>query len=229
VLQQSGGKASDRRKFPRRRVKIGCRWFPTDSTERKDAVIADISGGGIALVFNGPVPEEFVVETAILRKPVKMRLKRCGDPRTVARPDGVVGLQYGLRITAMAQEEWEHLRRVAVDKQATAVVPAPAPAQTPATKNSAAAPEETAEQKEDRRIKDMIPVAVQQQIVLKLALLKRLDRPGMDQIGLTTFSCSGKWMSDVTLEVKSRLTKGDQRFNSVFRFNVASNELEFVK
>jgi hypothetical protein len=229
VLQSPAGKASDRRKFPRRKVKIGCRWFLPDSPERKDAVIADISGGGIALVFNGPVPDEVMIETAVLKKPMKMKLKRCGEPRMISRPDGVVGLQYGLRITAMAQAEWEHLRRVAVDKEATAVAPAAAPASAVAAEKKTAVAVETPEQKEDRRIKDMIPVAVQQQMVLKLALLKRLDRAGLDQISLITMSCSGKWMSDVTLDVKSRVTKGKQEFRSVFTYNVDTGELAFVR
>lgn len=231
MLQQSAGKAADRRKFPRRKVKVGCRWFVPDSPERQEALIADISGGGIALVFNGPVPEEVVIETALLKTPLKMKVKRCGDPRMVSRPDGVIGMQYGLRITAMAQAEWEHLRRVATDKDVTAVAPPAAPAARAATEKKAhpAVAEETPEQKEDRRIKDMIPIAVQQQIVLKLALLKRLDRAGLDQIPLMMLACTGKWMSDVTLNVKSRSMKGKQEFQSVFTYNVDSGELAFVR
>ena len=36
-------------------------------------------------------------------------------------------------------------------------------------------------------------------------------------------------MSDVTLQIKSRVTKGNQTFTSVFRYNVESHEVEFVK
>jgi hypothetical protein len=119
----------------------------------------------------------------------------------------------------MAKDDWEHLRRVSVDKEVSAVV-GPAKA--------VAAPAEDRASAEDKRLKDMIPVAVQQQIILKLAILKRLDRPGLDQTPFVTYSCSGKWMSDVTLDVASRTAKG-KAHRSVFTYNVESKELTFVR
>ncbi|MDE2571742.1 MAG: PilZ domain-containing protein [bacterium] len=185
--------SANRRRFSRRRKPFSAVYFPTQE-ERMPAIGLDISGGGLCLLTQQPLPPRTACLSAVVLigdRPVSIG----GEIRwrDTVNYQGRPHYRYGLRFVAIDDVDWEHIMRFA-------------------TGEGDAIPSEGSTLDAAQR-DALVPSLAQRRIVEKLVQSQRLDRPRRPSSALVEYRFDGYMMRQgvpyLRLTVRSKRTLFD--------------------
>lgn len=109
------GKEPNRRKYPRKRKPYRATVSLDGGLSQKPAIGLDISGGGLCLLTQEPVPkDEFEIRATIDARMVRLRAKSVWQD-TVSH-QGKSVWRYGMRFTGISADDWDAVVRYTTDK-----------------------------------------------------------------------------------------------------------------
>ncbi len=111
------GKEQNRRKFPRKRKPYRAS-YTLDGITMRTAIGLDISGGGLCILTQAPVPrDEFDVRVELDAHSVRMRAKIVWHDNV--QHQGKKVWRYGMRFVGIAADDWDAIMRYATDRPVT--------------------------------------------------------------------------------------------------------------
>lgn len=195
----------NRRRFPRRAKPFSAVYFPT-ADARFPAVGLDIGGGGMCLLTQEPlsdaIREELQVIALVAEKPVAISASVCWTESVQHK--GKDHFRYGLKLKAIADQDWDLIMRWAMDEHLAAEAPSSGTVLTATQRDS------------------LIPVRTQHQIATALVKKARLDPTDESRLPLVEYKFEGYTMRKnvpfYKLTVRSK--KSDHRTIEEFRTQV---------
>ncbi len=111
------GKEQNRRKFPRKRKPYRAS-YTLDGITMRTAIGLDISGGGLCILTQAPVPrDEFDVRVELDAHSVRMRAKIVWHDNV--QHQGKKVWRYGMRFVGIAADDWDAIMRYTTDRAVT--------------------------------------------------------------------------------------------------------------
>ena len=108
------GKEQNRRKFPRKRKPYRAA-YTLDGTTVRAAIGLDISGGGLCILTQEPVPrEEFEVRIELDARSVRVRAKIVWHDNV--QHQGRKVWRYGMRFVGIPADDWDAIMRYTTDR-----------------------------------------------------------------------------------------------------------------
>ena len=108
------GKEQNRRKFPRKRKPYRAA-YSLDGKSTRAAIGLDISGGGLCILTQEPVPrDEFEVRVELDERSVRMRAKIVWHDNV--QHQGRKVWRYGMRFVGIAADDWDAIMRYTTDR-----------------------------------------------------------------------------------------------------------------
>jgi hypothetical protein len=108
------GKEQNRRKFPRKRKPYKAA-YSLDGKAQRAAIGLDISGGGMCLLAQEPIPrEEFEVRAQLDERQVRVRAKIVWQDNV--QHQGRRVWRYGMRFTGIPADDWDAIIRYTTDR-----------------------------------------------------------------------------------------------------------------
>jgi hypothetical protein len=108
------GKEQNRRKFPRKRKPYRAA-YSLDGKSTRAAIGLDISGGGLCVITQEPVPrEEFEVRIELDARSVRVRAKIVWHDNV--QHQGRKVWRYGMRFVGIAADDWDAIMRYTTDR-----------------------------------------------------------------------------------------------------------------
>lgn len=114
LLAWFSGKEQNRRKFPRKRKPYRAT-YSVDNNAARPAIGLDISGGGLCILTQEPIPrDECEVRAEIDQRPVWLRVKTVWQDNV--QHQGRKVWRYGMRFTGIPADDWDAIVRYSTDK-----------------------------------------------------------------------------------------------------------------
>ncbi|HEY0614052.1 MAG TPA: PilZ domain-containing protein [Candidatus Elarobacter sp.] len=108
------GKEQNRRKFPRKRKPYRAA-YSLDGTSTRPAIGLDMSGGGVCILTQEPIPrDDFEVRAQIDDRSVRMRVKTVWHD--TVQHQGRKVWRYGTRFTGIPADDWDAIMRYTTDR-----------------------------------------------------------------------------------------------------------------
>jgi hypothetical protein len=108
------GKEQNRRKFPRKRKPYRAS-YTLDGKSARTAIGLDISGGGLCILTQEPVPrDEFEVRAELGERSVPMRAKTVWHDNV--QHQGKKVWRYGMRFVGIRADDWDAIMRYTTDR-----------------------------------------------------------------------------------------------------------------
>jgi hypothetical protein len=192
----------NRRTYPRRRTTFPATYVA--ETTQKPAFGLDISGGGMCLLTQEPIPPTLLKGFSLLAMlgDRKVRLEATGCWAVPMMVRGQKHYRYGLRLKQIADHDWDHVMEHSLSGEG-------GPGLTPGLIL-------TTKQRDS-----ILPIDKQHRIAESLAHKKRLDYSGTGRLPLVEYRFTGYQMQRGTpfyrLQVRSKITSatlGTQEFYS---------------
>lgn len=195
----------NRRTYPRRRTTFPAS-YAAEEKAQKPAFGLDISGGGMCLLTQEPIPpsilKHFSLMAMVGERKVRLEATGCWGVPMMVR--GQRHYRYGLRLKNIADHDWNHVMDHSLDGEG-------GPGLTPHTMLTT------------RQRDTILPLAKQFRIAESLARKQRLAYGGEGRLPLVEYSFTGYAMQSGTayykLTVRSKVT-GDGSAVKEFKTNV---------
>jgi hypothetical protein len=108
------GKEQNRRKFPRKRKPYRAA-YTLDGTSTRTAIGLDVSGGGLCILTQAPLPrDEVEVRVELDERGVRMRAKVVWHDNV--QHQGKKVWRYGMRFVGIAADDWDAVMRYTTDR-----------------------------------------------------------------------------------------------------------------
>jgi hypothetical protein len=108
------GKEQNRRKFPRKRKPYRAA-YSLDGTSTRAAIGLDISGGGLCILTQEPIPrDDFEVRAQLDDRQLRMRVKTVWHDNV--QHQGRKVWRYGTRFTGIPADDWDAIIRYTTDR-----------------------------------------------------------------------------------------------------------------
>jgi hypothetical protein len=108
------GKEQNRRKFPRKRKPYRAS-YTLDGTSARPAIGLDVSGGGLCILTQAPIPRDEVdVNVELEERGVRMRAKVVWHDNV--QHQGKKVWRYGMRFVGIRADDWDAIMRYTTDR-----------------------------------------------------------------------------------------------------------------
>jgi hypothetical protein len=202
VLRKPSRDELNRRTYPRRRTTFPATYVA--ETTQKPAFGLDISGGGICLLTQEPIPPTVLKSLSLLamvgERKVRFEASGCWAVPMMVR--GQKHYRYGLRLKQIADHDWDFVMEHSLDGEG-------GPGLTPGTMLT------------QKQRDSILPLEKQHRIAESLAHKKRLEWSGTGKLPLVEYLFTGYAMQRGTpfykLQVRSKISSmalGAQEFRS---------------